>query len=62
MELMSWEVMSAFTLSIRRVSRKRLRWPRAFRYRPEAGVDGLLPLGLFKTVYVCNSEGYVVFE
>jgi Aspartyl protease len=30
--------------------------------RPEAGVDGLLPLGIFKTVYVCNSEGYVVFE
>jgi predicted aspartyl protease len=30
--------------------------------RPEAGVDGLLPLGLFKTIYVCNSEGYVVFE
>ncbi len=30
--------------------------------RPEPGVDGLLPLGLFKTVYVCNSEGYVVFE
>jgi hypothetical protein len=30
--------------------------------RPEAGVDGLLPLGLFKTIYICNSEGYVVFE
>jgi hypothetical protein len=30
--------------------------------RPEPGVDGLLPLGLFKSVYVCNSEGYVVLE
>jgi hypothetical protein len=30
--------------------------------RPEAGVDGLLPLSLFKTIYVCNSEGYVVIE
>ena len=30
--------------------------------RPEPGVDGLLPLGLFKTVYVCNSEGYVIFD
>jgi hypothetical protein len=30
--------------------------------RPEPGVDGLLPLGLFKTIYVCNSEGYVVFD
>jgi hypothetical protein len=30
--------------------------------RPEQGVDGLLPLGLFKAVYVCNSEGYIVFE
>ena len=30
--------------------------------RPEPGVDGLLPLGLFKTIYICNSEGYAVFE
>jgi len=30
--------------------------------RPEPGVDGLLPLGLFKMIYVCNSESYVVFE
>ncbi len=30
--------------------------------RPEPRVDGLLPLGLFKAIYVCNSEGYVVFE
>jgi len=30
--------------------------------RPEPGVDGLLPLGLFKTIFVCNSEGYVIFE
>jgi Aspartyl protease len=28
----------------------------------EQGVDGLLPLGLFKTVYFCNSEGYVIFD
>lgn len=26
------------------------------------GVDGLLPIGLFKAVYICNSEGYVIFE
>jgi hypothetical protein len=25
-------------------------------------VDGLLPLSLFKAIYFCNSEGYVVFE
>ncbi len=30
--------------------------------RSEPGVDGLLPLRLFKAIYVCNSEGYVVFE
>jgi hypothetical protein len=30
--------------------------------RPESGVDGLMPLGLFKSVYVCNSEGYVIFD
>jgi len=30
--------------------------------RLEAGLDGLLPLGLFKTIYICNSEGYVVFD
>jgi hypothetical protein len=30
--------------------------------RTEPGVDGLLPLGLFKVIYVCNSESYVVFE
>jgi hypothetical protein len=28
----------------------------------EPGVAGLMPLSLFKTIYVCNSEGYVVFE
>jgi len=28
----------------------------------EPGVAGLMPLSLFKTVYVCNSERYVVFE
>jgi hypothetical protein len=26
------------------------------------GVDGLLPLSLFKALYFCNSEGYVIFE
>jgi hypothetical protein len=26
------------------------------------GVDGLLPISLFKSIYICNSEGYVVFE
>jgi hypothetical protein len=30
--------------------------------RPEPGVDGLLPVSLFRAVHVCNSEGYVVFE
>jgi hypothetical protein len=28
----------------------------------ESGVGGLLPLCLFKAIYVCNSEGYIVFE
>jgi len=28
----------------------------------ETGVDGLLPLNMFKAIYVCNSEGYVVLE
>jgi len=30
--------------------------------RAEPEVAGLLPLSLFKAIYVCNSEGYVVFE
>jgi hypothetical protein len=30
--------------------------------RAEQGVNGLMPLNLFKTVYVCNSESYLVFE
>lgn len=30
--------------------------------RSEAGVAGLMPLSLFRTVYVSNSEQYVVFE
>jgi len=30
--------------------------------RSEPAVDGLLPLSLFRVIYVCNSEGYVVFE
>jgi len=29
---------------------------------PERGVHGLLPVSLFKAVYVSNSEGYVVFD
>jgi hypothetical protein len=28
----------------------------------EPGVAGLMPLNLFKLIYVCNSESYVVFE
>ena len=28
----------------------------------EPGVAGLMPLSLFRTIYVCNSEGYVVLE
>jgi hypothetical protein len=28
----------------------------------EAGVDGLLPASLFKSVYVSNSQGYIAFE
>jgi hypothetical protein len=30
--------------------------------RPESDVDGLLPLGLFKSIYICNSEHYVIFN
>jgi hypothetical protein len=30
--------------------------------RAEPEVDGLMPLGLFRKVYVCNSQGYAVFE
>jgi hypothetical protein len=30
--------------------------------RTEPGVAGLLPTSFFKVIYVCNSEGYVVFE
>jgi Aspartyl protease len=30
--------------------------------RPEPGVDGLMPLNLFKAIFVCNSQGYIVFE
>lgn len=30
--------------------------------RTEPGVAGLLPPSLFKAIYVCNSESYVVFE
>ncbi len=28
----------------------------------EEGVSGLMPLSLFRSIYVCNSESYVVFE
>ena len=28
----------------------------------EADVAGLLPVSLFRTVYICNSEGYIVFD
>jgi hypothetical protein len=30
--------------------------------RGEPGVAGLLPIRLFRAVYVCNSEGYLVFQ
>ena len=30
--------------------------------RAEQGVNGLMPLNLFKIIYVCNSDGYLVFE
>jgi hypothetical protein len=30
--------------------------------RTEPGVNGLLPLSLFKAVYICNSESYLVLE
>ena len=30
--------------------------------RREGDAAGLMPVSLFKSVYVCNSEGYVVFE
>ena len=30
--------------------------------RAQPGVAGLMPLRLFRTIYVCNSEGYVIFE
>jgi hypothetical protein len=30
--------------------------------RPEPGVDGLMPLAFFKSIYFCNSQGYVVFD
>jgi Aspartyl protease len=32
------------------------------RYEAEAGADGLLPAGIFKSIYVSNSEGYVVLQ
>lgn len=28
----------------------------------EQGIAGLMPLSFFRSVYVCNSEGYVVFQ
>ena len=30
--------------------------------RTEPGLDGLMPLSLFKTIYVCNSGRYIVFD
>jgi hypothetical protein len=30
--------------------------------RTEPGVAGLMPLSLFRSIYVCNSENYVAFE
>ena len=30
--------------------------------RPEPGVDGLMPLSLFRQIYVCNSGGYITFR
>ncbi len=30
--------------------------------RPEPGVDGLLPLGLFHSIYVSNSAGYMILR
>jgi len=30
--------------------------------RSEPGIAGLMPLSLFRTIYVCNSERYVIFE
>jgi hypothetical protein len=30
--------------------------------RSETGIAGLMPLSLFRSVYICNSEGYVVLE
>ena len=30
--------------------------------RSEPGIAGLMPLSLFRAIYVCNSEGFVVFE
>lgn len=29
---------------------------------PESGATGLLPVSVFKTVYVCNSAGYLVLN
>jgi len=34
----------------------------AIRGQLDPGVDGLLPVRFFRSVYVCNSAGYVVFE
>lgn len=30
--------------------------------RTEPGIAGLLPLSLFKMVYVCNSQSYIILE
>jgi len=30
--------------------------------RPEDGVDGLMPISLFQSIYICNSRGFAVFR
>ena len=30
--------------------------------RTEPGVAGLMPVNLFRSVYICNSERYAIFE
>lgn len=36
--------------------------PVAMPNRPEADVDGLLPVGVLQSIYFCNSEGYAVIQ
>ena len=30
--------------------------------RPEAGVDSLMPLSIFRFLFVCNSSGHIIFR